>query len=52
MGEIYNLTCRNKECRYHVEIRDGSGWSLFRYEMGFIAVAAEQIEFGIPSPDN
>lgn len=25
MGEIYSITCRNKACRYHKELRSGVG---------------------------
>lgn len=25
MGDIYSITCRNKDCRYHVSLRDGVG---------------------------
>ena len=33
MGKIYNLTCRNKDCGYHIEIREGCGMKLFSYKM-------------------
>lgn len=29
MGRIYSMTCRNKSCRYHVELREGPGMILF-----------------------
>ena len=29
MGRIYSMTCRNKLCRYHVELREGPGMKLF-----------------------
>ena len=25
MGEMYSVTCRNKNCRYHVHLREGVG---------------------------
>ena len=30
MGRIFRVTCRNKECRYSVELREGPGFVLFR----------------------
>lgn len=29
MGTFYRLTCKNKDCRYSVELREGVGWTLF-----------------------
>ena len=29
MGRIYSMTCRNKACRYHVDLREGPGMILF-----------------------
>lgn len=29
MGKILSVTCRNKECRYHEELRVGSGMRRF-----------------------
>lgn len=31
MGRIFNMTCRNKACRYHVELREGPGMILFAW---------------------
>ena len=31
MGLIYSVTCRNKACRYSVELRDGPGMRLFAW---------------------
>ena len=31
MGILYNITCRNKDCRYHFEERVGPGWTLRRW---------------------
>ena len=25
MGEIFSITCKNKKCRYHKELRSGVG---------------------------
>ena len=30
MGIIYNVTCSNKACRYHMSIREGAGMGSFR----------------------
>ena len=29
MGLIYSLTCKNKDCRYSVQLREGPGFTLF-----------------------
>ena len=29
MGEMYSITCRNKDCRYHVHLREGVGMIWF-----------------------
>ncbi len=29
MGKIFSLTCKNKECSYSVQLREGPGFSLF-----------------------
>lgn len=26
MGRLYYITCKNKQCQYHVELREGVGW--------------------------
>lgn len=31
MGRIYSMTCRNRACRYHVELREGPGMRLFAW---------------------
>lgn len=31
MGAIYSVTCRNKECRYHKELRMGVGMRCFSH---------------------
>lgn len=31
MGEILSITCRNKGCGYHVELRYGDGFGAFRW---------------------
>lgn len=56
MGEIYSITCRNKACRYHKELRSGVGMVGFawmkRYERDILAgkvqneVAIESINKG------
>ncbi len=32
MGCIFSITCRNKACRYHAELREGPGMKLFALE--------------------
>ena len=32
MGRFYYMTCRNKECRYRIELREGPGMFLFARE--------------------
>lgn len=29
MGRMYSMTCRNKACRYHVDLREGPGMRSF-----------------------
>ena len=31
MGKIFHMTCRNKACRYRVELREGEGMRLFAW---------------------
>ena len=31
MGRIFHMTCRNKACRYSVELREGEGMRLFAW---------------------
>lgn len=31
MGSIFHMTCRNKACRYSVELREGEGMRLFAW---------------------
>jgi len=45
MGEIYSITCKNKSCRYHKELRYGPGMMTFaKMKMFERAVIEDEVE--------